>query len=54
VTVGAQNHELGTAALWGRLYATDAALLDRRLAAKREQLLAANAAMVAKKAKTGP
>ena len=33
VTVGAQNHELGTAALWGRLYATDAALLDRRLAA---------------------
>ena len=31
-----------------------AAEVDRRLAAKREQLLAANAAMVAKKAKTGP
>lgn len=33
VTVGAENHELGTAALWGRLFATDAALLDRRLTA---------------------
>ena len=31
-----------------------AAAVDRKLAAKREQLLAANAAMVAKKAKTGP
>jgi hypothetical protein len=33
ITVGAENHELGTAALWGRLYATDATALDRRLAA---------------------
>ncbi len=33
VTIGAENHELGTAALWGRLYATDATALDRRLAA---------------------
>lgn len=33
VTVGAQNHESGTAALWGRLYSTDAAALDRRLSA---------------------
>jgi phage tail protein X len=31
VTIGAQNHEAGTAALWGRLYASDATLLDRRL-----------------------
>lgn len=33
VSVGGQNHESGTAALWGRLYATDATLLERRLAA---------------------
>ena len=32
VTVGDQNHASGTTALWGRLYATDAALLERRLA----------------------
>lgn len=31
VSVGAQNHESGTAALWGRLFASDAALLERRL-----------------------
>lgn len=31
VSVGSQNHESGTAALWGRLYATDATVLDRRL-----------------------
>lgn len=31
VVVGAQNHESGTAALWGRLFASDATLLDRRL-----------------------
>ena len=31
VTIGAQNHEAGTASLWGRLYATDAAVLQRRL-----------------------
>ncbi len=31
VTIGSRNHESGTAALWGRLYGTDAALLDRRL-----------------------
>lgn len=31
VTIGAQNHESGTAALWGRLYASDATLLERRL-----------------------
>lgn len=31
VTIGAQNHEAGTASLWGRLYATDAAVLERRL-----------------------
>lgn len=33
VSVGGQNHESGTAALWGRLYATDATLLESRLAA---------------------
>ena len=33
VTIGAQNHESGTSALWGRLYATDATLLERRLSA---------------------
>lgn len=33
VTIGGQNHESGTAALWGRLFATDAKLLERRLAA---------------------
>lgn len=33
VTIGAQNHESGTAALWGRLYASDAAVLERRLEA---------------------
>jgi hypothetical protein len=33
VTVGDQNHESGTTALWGRLFATDATLLDRRLTA---------------------
>lgn len=33
VTIGAQNHEAGTASLWGRLYATDAAALERRLTA---------------------
>ncbi len=32
VTVGDQNPESGTTAVWGRLYATDAALLERRLA----------------------
>jgi len=31
VSIGSQNHQSGTAALWGRLYATDAAVLDRRL-----------------------
>jgi hypothetical protein len=31
VTIGGQTHETGTAALWGRLYATDATILDRRL-----------------------
>lgn len=31
VSIGAQNHEAGTASLWGRLFATDAAVLDRRL-----------------------
>lgn len=31
VTVGDQNHDSGTTALWGRLYATDATLLDRKL-----------------------
>ncbi len=33
VSIGAQNHESGTAALWGRLYATDATLLKHRLEA---------------------
>lgn len=33
VTIGGQNHESGTAALWGRLYASDATLLERRLEA---------------------
>lgn len=33
ISIGAENHQLGTAALWGRLYATDATALDRRLAA---------------------
>ncbi len=33
VTIGSENHELGTAAFWGRLYATDATLLDRKLSA---------------------
>ena len=33
VTIGAQNHESGTAALWGRLFASDATLLERRLEA---------------------
>ena len=32
VTVGDQNPDSGTTAVWGRLYATDAALLERRLA----------------------
>lgn len=31
VAIGAQNHEAGTAALWGRLFATDATVLERRL-----------------------
>jgi hypothetical protein len=31
VCIGASDDEAGTAALWGRLYSTDAALLDRRL-----------------------
>ncbi len=31
VCVGASDDEAGTAALWGRLYSTDAAMLDRRL-----------------------
>lgn len=31
VCVGAADDHAGTAALWGRLYATDAAMLDRRL-----------------------
>ena len=30
MTIGSENHELGTAAFWGRLYATDATLLDRK------------------------
>jgi hypothetical protein len=32
VSVGAPDDQAGTAAMWGRLYATDAAVLDRRLA----------------------
>ncbi len=32
VTIGGQNPETGTASLWGRLLATDAAVLERRLA----------------------
>ena len=31
VSIGSANHEAGTASLWGRLYATDAAVLERRL-----------------------
>ncbi len=31
VVVGAKNHESGTAALWGRLLASDATMVDRRL-----------------------
>jgi hypothetical protein len=31
VTIAAADDQTGTAALWGRLYATDAALLNRRL-----------------------
>jgi Domain of unknown function (DUF222) len=31
VVIDLANDEAGTAALWGRLYATDAAVLDRRL-----------------------
>lgn len=31
VTIGGQNHETGTASLWGRLLATDAAVLERKL-----------------------
>ncbi|MCB0923885.1 MAG: DUF222 domain-containing protein [Mycobacterium sp.] len=31
VIIGGRDHESGTAALWGRLFATDAALLERRL-----------------------
>lgn len=31
VTIGATQHEAGTASLWGRLLATDAAVLERRL-----------------------
>lgn len=31
VTIGAENHQSGTASLWGRLYATDAAVLERKL-----------------------
>ena len=31
VTIGGQNPESGTASLWGRLLATDAAVLERRL-----------------------
>ncbi len=31
VSIGASNHESGTASLWGRLLATDAAVLERRL-----------------------
>ena len=31
VTIGGQNPETGTASLWGRLLATDAAVLERRL-----------------------
>lgn len=33
ITIGSENHESGTAAFWGRLYATDATALDRRLTA---------------------
>lgn len=33
VRLGAEDHEAGTASLWGRLFATDAALLERRLTA---------------------
>ena len=31
VCIGASDDDVGTAALWGRLYSTDAAMLDRRL-----------------------
>jgi hypothetical protein len=31
IVIDQSNHESGTAPLWGRLYATDAAVLDRRL-----------------------
>jgi Domain of unknown function (DUF222) len=31
VCIGERDDDAGTAALWGRLYATDAAMLDRRL-----------------------
>ena len=31
VTIGPKNHESGTAAVWGRLLATDAAVLERKL-----------------------
>lgn len=33
VEIGGRNDESGTSSLWGRLYATDAQILDRRLAA---------------------
>lgn len=38
VVVDTADQESGTAALWGRLYATDAALLDRRLAQMAQQV----------------
>ncbi len=31
VNVGSRNDETGTSSIWGRLYSTDAAMLDRRL-----------------------
>lgn len=31
ITIGTQNHETGTAELWGRLLGTDATMLERRL-----------------------
>lgn len=33
ITIDTQNHELGVATLWGRMFATDATRLDRKLAA---------------------
>ena len=38
VTISPDEHDSGTAALWGSLYATDAAALDRRLTEMAQQL----------------